>query len=153
MLGCDDVGQERLPECCLRILQICLPKRTPLCHQWVFAGDAVHEYVESATLAVHSLEESLHLSLHSVIDSKRDGGAARRDDHLGCLFDRLRTIVRRAVTTQASSSAIDRRTSLPSPARYRAPRRVSHRLRPRGPCELLPLASERPCAPRPLVDL
>src|ERR1700733_10389451 len=111
MLGCDDVGQERLPERCLRILEIRLPKEAPLCHQWVFAGDAVHEYIEAATLALHSLKEGLRLCLHCVIDAKCDGGAARRDDHLGCLFNRFRTIVRRAIATHASSSAIDRCTS------------------------------------------
>jgi hypothetical protein len=83
----------------------------PLCHQWVFTGDAVHEYIEATTLAIHSLEEGLHLFLHRVIDANCDGGAASRADHLGCLFNRFRTIVRGAVGTHASSSAIDGRTS------------------------------------------
>jgi hypothetical protein len=115
------VGQERLPEGCLRILEIRLPKRAPLCHQWVFAGDAVHEYIEATTLAFHSLEEGLHLCFHCVIDTKCDGGAARRADHLGCLFNRFRTIVRGAVGTHASSSAIDRRTSFSERPRDAAP--------------------------------
>jgi hypothetical protein len=105
------VGQERLPEGCLRILEIRLPKRAPLCHQWVFAGDAVHEHIEATTLAFHSLEEGLHLFLHCVIDAKCDGGAAGRADHFGCLFNRFRTIVRGTVGTHASPSAIDGRTS------------------------------------------
>ena len=81
------------------------------CRRAVFAGDAVHEYIEATTLAFHSLEEGLHLFLHCVIDAKSDGGAAGRADHFGCLINRFRTIVRRALGTHASSSAIDRRTS------------------------------------------
>jgi hypothetical protein len=57
----DEVGQERLPEGCLRILEICLPKRAPLCHQWVFADDAIHECIDATTLAFHSLKEGLRL--------------------------------------------------------------------------------------------
>src|SRR5258708_4052317 len=121
MLGCDDVGQERLPEGCLRILEIRLPKRAPLRNQWVFAGDAVHEYIEATTLAFHSLEEGLHLFLHRVINAKCDSGAAGRADYPGCLFNRFRTIVRGAVATHASSSAIDRRTSFSERPRDAAP--------------------------------
>ena len=55
MLGGDDVGRERLPEGCLRILEIRLPKRAALCHLWVFAGDAVHEDIAATPLAAHSL--------------------------------------------------------------------------------------------------
>jgi hypothetical protein len=109
MLGCDDVGQERLPEGCLRILEIRLPKRAPLCHQWVFAGDAVHKYIQAAMPAFHSLEERLHLLLHCVIDAKCDGVPAGRADHFGCLFHRFRTVVRGAFGPHASSSAINRR--------------------------------------------
>jgi hypothetical protein len=122
MLGCDDVGQERLPEGCLRILEIRLPKRAPLRHQRVFAGDAVHEYIEATTLAFHSLEKGLHLFLHCVIDAKCDGGAAGRADHFGCLFKSFRTIVRGAVGTHASSSAIDRRTGFSERPSDAAPR-------------------------------
>jgi hypothetical protein len=71
----------------------------------------VHLRRVALTLAFHSLEEGLHLSLHCVIDAKCDGGAAGRADHFGCLFNRFRTIVRGAVGTHASSSAIVRRTS------------------------------------------
>jgi hypothetical protein len=88
-----------------------VPKRAPLCHQWVFAGDAVHKYIEAATLAFHSLEEGLDLFFHCVIDAQCDGGAAGRADQFGCLINRFRTIVRGAVGTHASSRAIDRRTS------------------------------------------
>ena len=59
-----------------RILEIHIPEIAPLRHQLVFAGDAVHEYIEAATLAFHSLEEGLHLLLHCVIDAQCDGGAS-----------------------------------------------------------------------------
>lgn len=84
----------------------------------------VHEYIQATTLAFHSLEEGLHLFLHCVIDAKCDGGAAGRADRFGCLFNRFRTIVRGAVGTHASSSAIDRRTSFserPSDAASKLP--------------------------------
>jgi hypothetical protein len=99
-----------LPEDRLRFLEIRLPKSAPLRHQWVFPGDAVHEYIEAAALSVHSFKEGLHLFLHGVIHPKCDSGAASRADHSGCLFNRFRTIVGRAVATHASSRAIDRRT-------------------------------------------
>ena len=112
MLGCDDVGDERLTEGRLSILEIGFPKKAPLRHQWIFTGDAVDEYIEAATLANHACEELLHFAFHGMIHSKRNGGTAGGSDHLGGLVYGFRTIVRRAVTTHTSSCAINRSTRL-----------------------------------------
>src|SRR5260370_6902531 len=75
-------------------------------------GDAVHEYIEPATLANHASEDLLHFSFHGVIDAKRDGGTTGGTDHLGGPVYGFRPIVRRTGTTHTSSSAINRSTRL-----------------------------------------
>jgi hypothetical protein len=129
MLGGDDVGDKRLPEGRLSVLEIGLPKGAPLRHQWVFTGDAVHEYIEAAMLSIHASKDFLHFSLHGVIDANRDGGTTGGTDHPGGLVYGFRTIVRRAVTTHTSSSAINRSTRFPEGSRNASPsaaRRASY---------------------------
>src|SRR6266481_9221647 len=74
-------------------------------------------------------EDLLHFSFHGVIDAKRDGGTTGRTDHLGGLVYGFRSIVRRAVTTHTSSSAINRSTRLSERSRNASPctaRRASY---------------------------
>ena len=80
-------------------------------------------------LANHASEDLLHFSFHGVIDAKRDGGTTGGTDHLGGLVYGFRTIVRRAVTTHTSSSAINRSTRLSERSRNASPcaaRRASY---------------------------
>ena len=63
-------------------------------------------------LTIDAREQRFDFAFHGVVDANRDRSAARRDDHLGGLVDRLRTLVRRRIALHASTRAIDDRAGL-----------------------------------------
>src|SRR5258708_18477327 len=85
-------------------------------------GDAVHEYIEAATLANHSSEDLLHFSFHGVIDAKRDGGTTGGTHHLVGLVYGFITIVRRAGSTSPSCTSLKPLTPLSQRSRTASPR-------------------------------
>ena len=109
VLGGDDVRHQRVLERPGRVRQIGVPEPSKRSRQRILAGDAVHDDVDAAVLAVHSREQRFDLALHGVVHADRDRRAAGGADHLGGLVDRLRTLVGRRVAFHASPRAVDDR--------------------------------------------
>ena len=74
-------------------------------HHRVLAGNAVHQDVDPAVLAIDPFDQRLDFLLARVIHANGNRGATGAVDQLSGLVDRFRPVVRRRVAAHAAARA------------------------------------------------